>query len=303
MIKAAVMAGANNAQLNRLVQLLHDHPDVELIGYADAGNIGQTLDNLYPALTGETDLTVSETINPADADVVFLAGEPNAAVKFMDNPALPENLIVIDMTGAFRNTDDARFVQGIPELNRKAMVRGARFVAMPDATTTAVSLALLPLAKNLMLKNPVTTVVVANSTEAEPESLTNKLIEQNTLSEIEKALTSLQPALPVTVKGVAFHGDIPEGIMAVTTVDTDLSLDELTKIYEEFYDDHNFTFIVDNVPDISDVRDTNKSFIHLAKTGNKALITTALDTDMKGGAGNAVHAMNLLFGLIEKVGL
>ena len=98
-------------------------------------------------------------------------------------------------------------------------------------------------------------------------------------------------------------GDTTEGLIAVTSVDTNVTLEELKKLYETFYEDHNFTFIVDSVPDIVDVRDTNKSFIHLDKKDNTLFVTTVLDTEFKGGAGNAVHTMNLLFGLIEKVGL
>lgn len=297
------MAGAkNSAQLNRLVQLLHDHPDVELMSYADETATGQTLEELYPALTGETELPVSHDVDTQKVDVVFLAGEPEAARRFMERE-LPENLYVIDMTGYFRENADERFVQGIPELNRKAMVRGARYVAMPDAATTAVALALLPLAKNLLLRDSIGTAVVTNDNEAETDSLTSNLLGETTTRSIIQAARTLQPGWNETLKGIVFSGDIPEGLMAVTTVETDLSAEELIRLYEEFYDDHSFTFIVDNVPDINDVRDTNKSFIHIRKDDGKAVITSVLDTDMKGGAGNAVHVMNLLFGLLEKVGI
>lgn len=304
MIKAAVLAeGGNNARLTRLVQLLNDHPEVEVISYADSLNEGRRLSELYPALTGETDLTVTGNIDINKTDIVFLACDPDTASRFMRAGEIPESLYVIDMTGLYTRTDDPRFVQGIPELNRKAMVRGARYIAMPEAATTAVALALLPLAKNLLLKANVHANIVYNNPDAEPDSLTNNMLDDLTKSKLDQAVKTLQPGFAHTFKGVVFTGDIPEGLMAVTTVNTDLTLDELKRIYNEFYDDHNFTFIVNTVPDISDVRDTNKSFIHLDKADGKAVITSVLDTDMKGGAGNAVHVMNLLFGLIEKVGL
>ena len=48
---------------------------------------------------------------------------------------------------------------------------------------------------------------------------------------------------------------------------------------------------------------TNKCLIHIEKHGNKLLITSIIDNLLKGASGQAVHNMNLLFGLEETVGL
>lgn len=304
MIKAAILAGTNDhPDLPRLVQILHDHSDVELMFYVDPKNIGLRLDELYPALTGETDLVVTSRIDTDRTDVVFIAADKETARAFMQDPDLPDDLFVIDMSGHFRSHPDERFVQGIPELNRKAMVRGAHFVAMPDPTTTAVVLSLLPLAKNLMLNAPIHSQIVSHDPSAESNSLTARILDSQKVEMISAALSSLQNSFSSQVTGIEFVGDTTEGLIAVTTVETSVSLEELKRIYTEFYDDHSYTFIVDNVPDITDVRDTNKCFIYLDKKDDTLVVTTVLDTEFKGGAGNAVHAMNLLFGLIEKAGL
>ena len=47
----------------------------------------------------------------------------------------------------------------------------------------------------------------------------------------------------------------------------------------------------------------SKWLIHLEKHGNKLLITSVIDNLLKGASGQAVHNMNLLFGLAETVGL
>lgn len=304
MIKAAILAGnGEHTDLPRLVQLLHNHPDVELISYADITNADKNLDDIYPALTGETELRISSKIDVDKVDVVFIAASPDAAHNFMVHNTLPDDLFVIDMSGLYRRGDDDRFIQGIPELNRKAMVRGARYVAMPDPTTTAVALSLLPLAKNLMLNKPVHTQVVTHNPLAESNSLTANVMSGQTKEQLRTALTSLQNSFDSPITGIEFVGDTTEGLIAVTTIDTSVGLDEIRKLYTDFYDDHNFTFIVDDVPDITDARDTNKAFIHLDKKDNTLVVTTVLDTEFKGGAGNAVHVMNLLFGLLEKIGI
>ena len=74
-------------------------------------------------------------------------------------------------------------------------------------------------------------------------------------------------------------------------------------MYQEYYDDHSFTHIVDKNLDLKQVVGTNKCLLHLEKHGDKLLITSIIDNLLKGASGQAVHNMNLLFGLEEKVGL
>lgn len=300
MIKAAILAGNEHPDLPRLVQLLQDHPDVELVAYADNKYTGTRLSDIYPSLTGETDLVVTDEVDPGKADVVFLATDAEGARNFMSGN-LGDELFVIDMTGAYRDNDN--FVQGIPELNRKAMVRGARYVAMPDTTTTAIALALLPFAKNMLLASPIHVNVVGDNHKADSQTLTANILPDDTSREVKKAMVSLQNTFSAPISGIEFTGDIAEGMMSVIMFDTDLDVETATRMFNDFYDDHSFTFVVDSTPDIEDVRDTNKCFIHLSKKDDTLYVSSVIDTDMKGGAGNAVHAMNLLFGLIEKVGL
>lgn len=82
-----------------------------------------------------------------------------------------------------------------------------------------------------------------------------------------------------------------------------MGLDEIRRIYEEYYDDHSFTFITDKNPDLKQVVNTNKCLLYLQKYDNKLLIISMIDNLLKGASGQAVHNMNLLFGLEETVGL
>ena len=80
-------------------------------------------------------------------------------------------------------------------------------------------------------------------------------------------------------------------------------MEVLRDLYENYFDDHNFTFIVDYKPQASHVLGTNKCLLHLERTGQELQVTAAIDGRLKGRAGNAVHILNLLFGLHERVGL
>lgn len=303
MIKAAIIAG-QHAAIPRLVHLLHTHPDVELVAFCNPQDAGRPLSEIFPSMTGETDLFVTSAADWNNVDVVFIASAPGEARKFLKTANLPADIRIIDMSGDYRRSDDTHdFVSGICELNRKAIVRGARHVALPDARTLAVALGLLPLAKNLMLNSPIRADIVANDTEAHIGSMKSETLTADIIDELTAALSSLQSSFAAPINGVIFRGDIPSGTMAVISLDSKTDLSEIKRLYDEYYDDHNFTFTVNRQPDTADVRDTNKCFIHLSQTDGRLTITTVLDTAFKGNAGNAVHAMNLLFGLTERVGL
>ena len=92
-------------------------------------------------------------------------------------------------------------------------------------------------------------------------------------------------------------------LIAAVYLDCKLTLEAVRELYENFYDDHNFTFIVDHQPEVKEVINTNKCIIYLEKHGDRLLVTSVIDSMMKGSAGTAVHNMNLLFGLSERTGL
>lgn len=99
------------------------------------------------------------------------------------------------------------------------------------------------------------------------------------------------------------RGSFSRGAIVSLYLDSDLQLDEVKQLFAEAYEDHGFTFVIDRQPDLKDVVNTNKCLIYLDKAGSRLIITAAIDNLLKGGAGNAIHIMNLLFGLSERTGL
>ena len=99
------------------------------------------------------------------------------------------------------------------------------------------------------------------------------------------------------------RGCFSRGILAALYLDCKISLEHLRELYEDYYSDHNFTFVTDKTPDLKDVVNTNKCILHLDRIGDRLLITSVIDNLLKGASGTAVHNLNLLFGLHERVGL
>ncbi len=191
-----------------------------------------------------------------------------------------------------------------------------KFSSNPGCFATAIQLALLPLAKNLMLNSTIHVTAITGSTGAgvKPSATSHyswrndnvsiyKPFRHQHLAEIRQSLSQLQQSFKADIDFIPVRGCFSRGIMAILYLDCPVSLDQIKKLYEEYYDDHNFTFITDKAPDLKDVVNTNKCIIHLEKVDNKLLITSVIDNLVKGASGQAVHNMNLLFGLHERIGL
>lgn len=102
---------------------------------------------------------------------------------------------------------------------------------------------------------------------------------------------------------IPYRGDFPRGIFTTIVVKTKVALEEIIRMYEEYYAKDSFTFVVEKNIDLKQVVNTNKCLIHLEKHGDKLLIISCIDNLLKGASGQAVHNMNLMFNLEETVGL
>ena len=271
---------------------------------------------MHSGLYGETDLTFTEQTPFDQIDVLFFCTAHGDTRKFMESHTLPEELRLIDLSMDYRmESPEHDFVYGLPELNRRRIVR-AKHIANPGCFATAIQLALLPLAKNLLLNNDVHVNAITGSTGAgQKPSPTSHFSWRNDnisiykpfthqhLAEIGQSLQQLQNSFSSHINFIPVRGNFARGIFVTAYLDCPVELPEIIKLYQEYYDDHSFTHIVDKNLDLKQVVGTNKCLLHLEKHGDKLLITSIIDNLLKGASGQAVHNMNLLFGLEEKVGL
>lgn len=304
MIKVGITGGSSKAAAE-VVRLLLNHPDVVIKWIHSEHYAGQSVTDHMRGLVGECDLVYVAQPQWDDIDVVFNCRHTGDTRTFLElSTPLPENLKIIDLSGDYRLAADGNdFVYGLPELNRKSMVRGARRVANPGAFATAVELALLPLAKNLLLNSTISVMVVSGDPDLADNIKLYKPFRHSHVAEISQTLASLQNSFNSEIVMLPVLGGNSRGLVAAVYLDCPLTLEAVRELYENYYDDHNFTFIVDRQPDVRDVVNTNKCVIYLEKHGNRLLVTTVIDSLLKGSAGTAVHNMNLLFGLSERTGL
>lgn len=316
MIKAGIIGGAGYTA-GELIRILINHPDVEIKWINSTSNAGNRVDSVHQGLIGETDLSFTADTPMEDIDVMFCCTPHGETRKFMVSHIVPEELRIIDLSTDYRHQDGSHdFIYGLPELNRKRIVNGARHIANPGCFATCIQLALLPLAKNLLLNSDIHVHAITGSTGAgvKPGATSHfswrndnvsiyKPFRHQHLDEIRQSLTQLQASFSSKLNFIPVRGCFSRGIFASVYLDCPLELEMVRTLYEEYYDDHNFTFVTDKMPDLKDVVNTNKCLLHLIKEDGKLLIVSVIDNLLKGASGQAVHNMNLLFGLHERVGL
>lgn len=315
MIKIGIIGGAGYTA-GELIRLLIHHPDAEIVFIHSNSNAGNAITSVHGGLYGETDLSFTQNLPFNEIDLLFFCTAHGDTKKFLETYPVPVHLKIIDLSMDYRMADPAHeFVYGLPELNRRAIC-SAKYVANPGCFATGIQLALLPLAKHLLLNNTLHVNAITGSTGAgvKPSPTSHfswrsdnvsiyKPFTHQHLHEIKQSLVQLQRSFQSDILFLPVRGNFSRGIFTTVYTKCSVGLDELEKIYEEYYSDHSFTFLVDKAPDLKQVINTNKCLLHLQKQGDILLITSVIDNLLKGASGQAVHNMNLLFNLQEAVGL
>ena len=315
MIRVGIIGGAGYTA-GELIRLLLIHPEVEIKFVHSSSNAGNRITDVHAGLHGETELTFTSEMPFEEIDLLFFCTAHGDTRKFLESHVLPDELKVIDLSMDYRiKSNDHDFIYGLPELNRRNTCK-SRYVANPGCFATCIELGLLPLAKEHLLKGDITVNAITGSTGAgvKPQTTTHfswrndnisiyKPFEHQHLPEIMQSIKQLQPDYNGEIDFIPYRGGFARGIFATIMVKCDLDIETLYKLYESYYDRDSFTHIVNTPLDLKQVVNTNKCLIHLQKHGNKLLITSVIDNLLKGASGQAVHNMNLLFGLAETVGL
>lgn len=297
MIKVGI-AGAETQSAGELIRLLLGHPDIVLSAIESKSHSGLSVSVLHHGLFGEIPMIFSGSLNPASLDVVFLC-DSASPLTFQELYSRFNMLRIIDLTDSLNaNPESAGAVLGISELYRKPLVRGARAASIPAPVTVIALIALYPLASHMLLNDKLDIKVEAPADVCEPQIL------KQAASLIADRLEKLQPSFSHTVDISVSPWEHPRALRLSFTLKCSLALEEIIRIYDNVYDDHNFTFIVGQPARPCDVAGTQKCLIALRKPNQNTLdVDVVADCRMRGGAGDAVHVMNLLFGLHEKVGL
>ncbi len=336
MIKASIV-GASGYAGGEVLRLLLDHPQVELVSATSESHLGEYVYQQHPNLRKRTQLKFSSRTTLIPCDVLFLALPHGEAQKEIDHYARLAPKIV-DLSADFRLKDLSlykkyyegehaapgwlgKFVYGLPELHRAEM-KTASYVSGVGCNATATILALLPLVKNNLLdpSRPVIVDIKVGSSEGgqspnpgshHPERSgvirtfsayghrhTAEVVQELGLKDVHLTMTSVD-----LVRGAlaAAHAFIKPGV----------ALKDLWKAYRGYAEAEPFVRLVKDsrgiyrVPEPKVLAGSNYADVgfDLDPDSGRVISMCAIDNLMKGAAGSAVQAMNLICGFDETAGL
>lgn len=312
-IKVGIIGGAGYTA-GELIRILINHPNVELAFVHSTSNAGNKLYSVHEGLFGETEQEFAAEYDLNAVDVVFMCSGHGKSTEFWAQNQRPEKLKVVDLAQDYRD-ESCGYVYGLPECNRDR-IKGCSLLANPGCFATAIQLGLMPLAANGLLTSEVSVTGITGSTGAgvKPGATSHfswrnnnisvyKAFEHQHLIEIKYNLGMVQGSAVADINFVPVRGDFARGIFVVSHLDCALSIEEVTKLYKDYYANAAFTFVMDSNPDLKQVVNTNKAIVHVEKHGGKLLIISMIDNLLKGASGQAVQNMNLMFSLPETAGL
>lgn len=323
-IKAGILGGAGYTG-GEMIRLLINHPYVQVSFVHSRSNAGKPVHSVHQDLVGETDLQFSSGLN-MDIDVLFLCVGHGESKQFFEEFEVADTIRIIDLSQDFRLKETSTiaitekdianrvFIYGLPELNRE-LIRTANNIANPGCFATAIQLGLLPLAKGGLLREIYTTGITGSTGAGHSMTSTShfswrenniqayKTLTHQHLGEIMESLSQLQPAGNIELSFVPWRGDFTRGIFISSQMNCDQSIEELTTLYQDFYNGHPFVSLCPESIFLKQVVNTNKCMVQLEKVGSKLVVHSIIDNLLKGASGQAVQNMNLMFDFEETAGL
>jgi len=318
MIQVGIIGGAGYTA-GELIRLLLVHPKAEINFVYSTSSAGKKLCAIHQDLVGNTDHCFTDEIN-TKVDVLFLClGHGNSKV-FLEQHSFSSTTKIIDLSNDFRLTQDSvfqnkQFVYGLPELNKTA-IQSAHYIANPGCFATAIQLAILPLAANDLVQDAIHVNAVTGATGAgtalsptthftwRVDNFSHyKAFNHQHLGEIHQSVDGLQTNLKSVIHFIPNRGNFSRGIFATLYTKYEGTLEAAKALFKTYYSHAPFTVVSDEVIHLKQVVNTNKCLLHLEVHDGKLLITSAIDNLLKGASGQAVHNMNLMFGLEAHLGL
>jgi len=333
-IRVSILGGSGYAG-GELLRILLSHPNVQIAQVTSRQFVGQSVSVVHPNLRKMTDLLFVQPERLTKCDVLIVA-LPNAVS--MEHMKAYKKLApkIIDLGADFRLHSQKtfqkwyhkphltpmllpKFVYGIAELHREAIVKAA-LVACAGCEATVSILALYPLYKHKLIEqNVIIDAKMSSSQAGMSVSLSSHHPERAGVvrsymptghrhtAEIEQEL----PGLTVAISATAI--DMVRGLLVTihTIPKEGITEKDIWKAYRDVYGKEPFIRIVKEstglyrYPEPKILQGTNYCDIgfEMDRHTNRLVVIAAIDNLVKGTAGQAVQAMNLMSGLVETTGL
>jgi len=336
------IVGATGYVGAELIRLLGRHPRVAIVGLEGRDRHAEPIGRTHPHLDG-TGLEVNSSLPPVDAvflalphgaaaRIVSEVVPPGTAVIDLGPDFRLRNPADYPVWYGFDHPHTHLLesaVYGLPELHRSELsgLRHASraIVGSPGCYPTATLLALAPLARAGLIGDLVVDAksgVSGAGRDMKPHLMFGEVNESvaaygigghRHTAEIEQELAAIGAAAGVSNPGTARVDFLPHLIPMTRGIHSSChvrptrstSQAELDELYRVAYEDEPFVSVVDAAPATKHVLGSNdvRVFVRYDARTERILAIGVIDNLVKGAAGQAVQAFNLVHGLPETTGL
>jgi N-acetyl-gamma-glutamyl-phosphate reductase len=331
--------GASGYTGQELMRLLLGHPEAKVVVATSRRFAGAPVSEIYPALSGRTDLVYTNETPEAMAglvDFVFLALPHGVSMEIA--PAFVRaGKKIVDLSADFRIRDLASYeawygrhsaagmlpeaVYGLPELHREK-IRKTCLAANPGCYPTSIILGLAPALRSRWI-DPSSVIADSKSgvsgagrepqigslfCEVDGGFKAYKVGSHRHTPEIEQEL-SILAGREIRISFTPHLLPVKRGILSTiyAKLETDRTAEDAVALYREFYREEPFVRIcrAGQFPNLSSVVGSNFCDIGVAvdKRTGRLIVVSVIDNLIKGASGQAIQNMNLMSGLPEGTGL
>ena len=333
------IVGASGYAGGELLRLLLFHPQIEIHQVTSERFFGKFIHKVHPNLRKLSDLKFSSLEDLERCDLLYLCLPHQQSMQSIEMFMKKADRI-IDLSADFRlNSSEnykkwykqdhpheeylKKFIYGIPELHREEM-KNANHISSAGCNATVTILGLYPLFKsNIVDRSRVIVEVKVGSSESgnQASEASHHPIRSGSVrsfaptghrhsAEIEQELPfDLEEHINFSVTSI----EMVRGALATSHIFLTEKLEEkdIWKIYRQAYQEEPFMRIVKErdgnyrYPEPKLLCGTNYCDVgfSLDTVSNRLVVISAIDNLMKGAAGQAVQAMNLMYGFEETTSL
>ncbi len=333
------IVGGSGYTGGELLRLLLFHPHAEIRQITSQSNPGKFVHRIHPNLRKISALKFCSPDEVEGCDTLFLCLPHGESMRQIERyrTLAPK---IIDLSADFRLKDKAdyqkwyhtdhsqpellnQFIYGIPELHRQE-IKQASLVSSAGCNATATILGLFPLYKSDLVESDRTVVEVkVGSSEAGNKSSESshhpvrsgcvRSFMPTQHRHVAEMIQELSFGKKIQIHFSATAIDMVRGVLATCHVFLKNKLQEkdIWQLYRQTYGDEPFIRLVKDregiyrYPEPKLLIGSNFCDIgfELDADSNRLVIISAIDNLMKGAAGQAVQAFNLMHGFEETIGL
>ncbi len=331
------IAGATGYIGIELIKLLIKHPKVKIKNICAQNSIGKSISKFEPSLKKKSlpKITNLNSVNFDNINILFTA-LPNGEAQIISKKLNPK-VKLIDLSADFRLKSPRNYkkwykvshksqklmkysIYSIPELT-KLNLNKFRIIACPGCYPTSIQIPLVPIIKNKLINTKNIIIDSKSGYSGAGKNLHKKfkfnniyesitaygLASHRHISEIDQQFEKISKK-KIIVQFTPHLAPMFRGILSTIYVNLNNNINA-QKIYhflKKYYKNNYFIkFAKFNVPiGTGDIMNTNFCKISVChdRKKNKAIILSAIDNLIKGGSGQAVQNMNLLYGFNEQLG-